>query len=79
MQQRKVFSDATDCSEDSEAQQNDDGLPRYSDVKKAAKTLEKVAHRTEVLTSKTLNELLGRRLNNGKGGKLEVFMKCENF
>lgn len=26
-----------------------------------------------------MNEFLGRRLNNGKGGKLEVFMKCENM
>lgn len=27
----------------------------------------------------TINEILGAKLNNGKGGKIEVFFKCENL
>jgi len=79
IQLRRNMSDATDSSEKSAQTQEDDGLPRYSDVLRAAKTLKGISHRTQVLTSTTLNEFLGRRLNNGKGGKLEVFMKCENM
>lgn len=41
----------------------------FEDVKAAAKRLEGVAHRTPVMTSKTLNEMTGN----------EVFFKCENF
>lgn len=57
----------------------DDGLPRFNDVLRAAKNLRGITHRTQILTSTTLNELLGKRLNNGRGGKIEVFFKCENF
>ncbi|MGP4016165.1 threo-3-hydroxy-L-aspartate ammonia-lyase [Saccharopolyspora sp. 5N708] len=39
------------------------------DVRDAAKRLDGVAHRTPVVTSSTLNELVGA----------EVFLKCENF
>lgn len=44
-------------------------LPVYDDVVAASKLLDKVAHRTPVLTSLTLNERLGA----------QVFFKCENF
>ncbi|HWT37068.1 MAG TPA: threo-3-hydroxy-L-aspartate ammonia-lyase [Paraburkholderia sp.] len=44
-------------------------LPTYDDVVAAAKRLEGVAHRTPVLTSRTVNELFGA----------EVFFKCENL
>ena len=41
----------------------------FQDVQEAAERLRGVAHRTPVLTSRTLNELCGN----------EVFLKCENF
>ncbi|GII60983.1 serine/threonine dehydratase [Sphaerisporangium krabiense] len=41
----------------------------FDDVRAAAARLEGVAHRTPVLTSRTLNALVGA----------EVFVKCENF
>ncbi|MGW3202095.1 pyridoxal-phosphate dependent enzyme [Streptomyces sp. NPDC001118] len=41
----------------------------FDDVRAAAARLEGVAHRTPVLTSRTLNALVGA----------EVFIKCENF
>lgn len=44
-------------------------LPTPDDVRAAADRLAGVAHRTPVLTSTRLNELLG----------VEVFLKCENF
>jgi threonine dehydratase len=44
-------------------------LPTYDDVVAAAGRLEGVAHRTPVLTSRTLDEAWGAR----------VFFKCENF
>lgn len=44
-------------------------LPTYADVVAAAKRLQGQAHRTPVMTSRTLDERLGAR----------VFFKCENF
>jgi threo-3-hydroxy-L-aspartate ammonia-lyase len=44
-------------------------LPDYEDVRRAAKRLEGVAHRTPVLTSRIANERTGG----------ELFFKCENF
>ncbi|MFF7705901.1 threo-3-hydroxy-L-aspartate ammonia-lyase [Pseudomonas sp. NPDC007930] len=44
-------------------------LPTYADVQAAAQRLEGHAHRTPVLTSRTLDHALGA----------EVFFKCENF
>jgi threonine dehydratase len=44
-------------------------LPTYADVEAAASRIAGVAHRTPVLTSRTLNEMTGA----------EVFFKCENF
>ena len=44
-------------------------LPTYDDVVAAAKRLQGVAHRTPVLTSRTMDEQLGARL----------FFKCENL
>ena len=44
-------------------------LPTYQDVQDAAQHIQGVAHRTPVLTSRTLNERLG----------CEVFFKCENL
>lgn len=44
-------------------------LPTYDDVVAASKRLEGVAHRTPVLTSRTVNEMFGA----------EVFFKCENL
>jgi threonine dehydratase len=41
----------------------------YREIEQAAKRLEGVAHRTPVMTSRTLNEMAGN----------EVFLKCENF
>lgn len=41
----------------------------FEDVQEAAERLQGVAHRTPVLTSRTLDELCGNR----------VFLKCENF
>ncbi|MFD0663239.1 pyridoxal-phosphate dependent enzyme [Thermocatellispora tengchongensis] len=41
----------------------------FDDVREAAARLNGVAHRTPVLTSRTLNALVGA----------EVFIKCENF
>ena len=46
-----------------------DQLPTYQDVLAAADRLRGHAHRTPVLTSRTVNEELGA----------EVFFKCENF
>ena len=39
------------------------------DVRSAAKRIEGIGHKTPVLTSKTLDQLAGRKL----------FFKCENF
>ncbi|KMZ13454.1 Threonine dehydratase, catabolic [Candidatus Burkholderia humilis] len=44
-------------------------LPTYDNVLAAAQRLEGFAHRTPVLTSRTVNEALGA----------QVFFKCENF
>jgi threonine dehydratase len=44
-------------------------LPTYDDVVAASKWLEGVAHRTPILTSRTVNEMFGA----------EVFFKCENL
>jgi threonine dehydratase len=44
-------------------------LPTYDDVLRASETLRGVAHRTPVLTSRTLDERLGA----------QVFFKCENL
>jgi threonine dehydratase len=44
-------------------------LPTYDDVKRAAKIIERHAHRTPVLTSETADQLAGA----------EIFFKCENF
>ena len=44
-------------------------LPTYDDVVAASKRIEGVAHRTPVLTSRTVNEAFGA----------EVFFKCENL
>jgi threo-3-hydroxy-L-aspartate ammonia-lyase len=44
-------------------------LPTYDDVLDAARRLEGVAHKTPVLTSRTMNELVGA----------QVFFKCENL
>jgi threonine dehydratase len=44
-------------------------LPTYADVEAAARRIEGHAHRTPVLTSRTVDELLGA----------QVFFKCENF
>ena len=44
-------------------------LPTYDDVQAAAQRLEGVAHRTPVMTSRTLNDLWDA----------EVFFKCENL
>lgn len=44
-------------------------LPTYDDVVAAAQRLRGVAHRTPVLTSRTMDEQLGARL----------FFKCENL
>jgi len=44
-------------------------LPTYADVEAAAKRLEGHAHKTPVMTSRTVNDLLGA----------EVFFKCENL
>jgi len=43
--------------------------PSWTDVASAARTLEGVAHRTPVLTSRTLNQI----------ADASVFLKCENF
>ena len=42
-------------------------------------TLRGVLHRTPVMSSTAVNEMLGARLNGGKGGKIEVFFKCEHL
>lgn len=44
-------------------------IPSYEDILQAAAQLKEVAHRTPVLSSRTLNQQLGA----------EVFFKCENF
>lgn len=44
-------------------------LPTYADIEAAAQRLEGRAHRTPVLTSRSLDEALGA----------SVFLKCENF
>lgn len=74
-----MLSDANVSSAESASPEKDDGLPRYADVLRAAKTLSGIAHKTQILTSTTLNEFMGKKLNNGRGGKLEIFLKCENF
>jgi threo-3-hydroxy-L-aspartate ammonia-lyase len=47
----------------------DIALPTYEDVLSAASRLEGFAHKTPVLTSRTVDEMLGA----------QVFFKCENF
>jgi len=42
----------------------------FEDIERAARTIDGVANRTPVMTSRTLAEMLGAR---------EVFLKCENF
>lgn len=54
-------------------------MPTYKDVLDAVENLNGVVHKTPIISSKTINEMLGAKLNNGKGGKLEVFFKCENL
>jgi len=44
-------------------------LPTFENVKKAAERLKGVANKTPVMTSRTLDEMLGAK----------VFLKCENF
>ena len=44
-------------------------IPTYADVARAAERLAGVAHRTPVLTSRTLDALIGA----------SVFFKCENL
>jgi threonine dehydratase len=44
-------------------------LPTYADVVDAAKRVDGMAHRTPVLTSRTVNEISGG----------QIFFKCENF
>jgi threonine dehydratase len=44
-------------------------IPSLEDIQTAAKRISGLAHRTPVLTSKSINEIAG----------LEVFFKCENF
>ena len=44
-------------------------LPVFSDVEKAHKIIQQYAHRTPVLTSKSINEIVGG----------ELYFKCENF
>ena len=56
-----------------------DGLPTFQDVLSAVINLRGVTHETPVISSKTINEMLGAKMNNGKGGKIEVFFKCENL
>jgi threo-3-hydroxy-L-aspartate ammonia-lyase len=58
----------TGCSTVSAAM-TDLTLPTYDDVLAAARRLEGFAHRTPVLTSRTVDEELGA----------QVFFKCENF
>ncbi len=48
---------------------NDLTLPTYEDVAAAARRIEGHAHRTPVMTSRTLNEAIGA----------QVFFKCENL
>ena len=56
-----------------------DGLPTFQDVLSAVNNLRGVTHETPVVSSKTVNEMLGAKMNDGKGGKIEVFFKCENL
>ncbi|NOR73828.1 MAG: pyridoxal-phosphate dependent enzyme, partial [Draconibacterium sp.] len=44
-------------------------LPTFSDVEKAHQTVQKYAHRTPVLTSSSINKIVGG----------ELHFKCENF
>ena len=56
--------------------------PTYDDVLEAAKKLDGVAHKTPVITSRTLNKQLSEYLDKEDGkdnGSIEVFLKCENF
>ena len=43
--------------------------PTYADIESAAKILTDVAHRTPVLSSRLINDIVGA----------EVYFKCENF
>jgi hypothetical protein len=54
-------------------------LPTYKDVLLAVHKLKGYAHKTNVMRSTTINNELGALLNGGKGGKLQVFFKCENM
>src|SRR5512139_3817462 len=44
-------------------------IPTYSDIEQAHVTVQKFAHRTPVLTSSSINKIVGGNL----------FFKCENF
>jgi len=44
-------------------------IPVYSDIEKAHEIVKKLAHRTPVLTSSSINKIVGA----------ELFFKCENF
>ncbi|HKL31677.1 MAG TPA: pyridoxal-phosphate dependent enzyme, partial [Tangfeifania sp.] len=48
---------------------NDNFLPDYTDVEKAHDIIHKYAHQTPVLTSASINKIVGGSL----------FFKCENF
>ena len=54
-------------------------MPTYQDIEAAAKVLDGVATKTQVVTSRTLNSQLAPLLAGGKGTEIEVFLKCENF
>ena len=47
----------------------DRNIPDYSDVEKAHRTIQEYAHRTPVLTSSSINKIVGA----------DLFFKCENF
>jgi hypothetical protein len=44
-------------------------IPDYSDIEKAHQTIHEYAHRTPVLTSSSINKIVGA----------DLFFKCENF
>jgi threonine dehydratase len=44
-------------------------LPEYSDIERACQTIQEYAHRTPVLTSSSINKVVGA----------DLFFKCENF
>ena len=79
LEERRLLDILVSINQGTNIKREDDHLPNYDDVLDAVVNLKGVTHRTQVLTSKTINEKLGARLNNGQGGKLEVFFKCENM